>query len=92
MHSPDASPQIAMQDIYRPIKTASPEDQSGVALSDKDKTLYVSDLDQDVNEADLFKIFSEYGNVLSIHVVKDSATKKSLGYAYVNYKEKEDGK
>lgn len=90
--SPDPSHQITVQDIYFPIKSASPEDESGESLSDKDKTLYVSDLDQDVDEADLFKIFSQYGKVLSIHVVKDSATKKSLGYAYVNYQEKEDGK
>lgn len=93
-HSPEASPEIATQDIYRPIsKSSNSEDPSNAnfSLSDKDKTLYVSELDQSVNEADLFKIFSLYGNVLSIRVVKDPVSKESLGYAYVNYNEKEGG-
>lgn len=86
------SPEITTPDIYRPTKSANSRDSANFSLSDKDKTLYVSELDPAVNEADLFKIFNSYGSVLSIRVVKDTVTKNSLGYAYVNYKNKEDGK
>lgn len=95
-HSAEASPEITTQDIYRPISSSTgPEDQSsnsGYFPTDNDRTLYVSELDQSVNEADLFKVFSTYGQISSIRVVKDPFSKRSLGYAYVNYKEKENGK
>lgn len=94
-HSPEASPEITTQSIYRPISKSSnsedPSNSSFSSFSDNDKTLYVSKLDPSVNEADLYKIFSTYGNVLSIRVVKDPVSKLSLGYAYVNYKDEEDG-
>lgn len=90
--SPEASPEISTQDIYRPYsKLPNPDDLANNTLSEKDKTLYVSELDPSVNEADLFEIFSTYGSVLSIRVVKDPNTNISLGYAYVNFKERADG-
>lgn len=85
--SPEGSPEIITQRIYRPMSETS-EDQP-VSYSDNDRTLYVYELEQTVNEADLFKVFSTYGHVLSIRVVKDPVSKLSLGYAYVNFKEQE---
>lgn len=46
--------------------------------------VYVSELDQSVNEADLFQIFSKYGDILSIRVARD-VKRRSIGYAYVNF-------
>eukprot|EP00931_Biecheleriopsis_adriatica_P101034 TRINITY_DN7625_c0_g1_i2.p1 TRINITY_DN7625_c0_g1~~TRINITY_DN7625_c0_g1_i2.p1 ORF type:complete len:580 (-),score=163.38 TRINITY_DN7625_c0_g1_i2:106-1845(-) len=53
-------------------------------------TLYVGDLNADVSEADLHSVFSPHGPVALIHVCRDAASRKSLGYAYVNYYSKSD--
>lgn len=64
----------------------------GPANQFQSTSLYVGDLEINVTDSQLYDLFSQLGQVVSVRVCRDITSRRSLGYAYVNFSNPHDGK
>ena len=49
--------------------------------------IYIGGLNFFMNEGDLAIVFSQYGDIVDIHLCRDKITGKSKGFAFICYEE-----
>lgn len=54
--------------------------------------MYVAGIPRRANEDTLRKVFSRFGTIVSVHVIKDHTSGISRGFAYINFSRHEDAK
>jgi len=54
--------------------------------------VYVAGIPRRANEDTLRKVFSRFGTIVSVHVIKDHTSGISRGFAYINFSRHEDAK
>jgi RNA recognition motif-containing protein len=53
--------------------------------------LYVGKLDYSITETELKELFSPFGEIIDVHLMIDSATDQSRGFAFVSFRSRDYG-
>lgn len=62
----------------------------GIMNQFKPTSLYVGDLDINMTDTQLYELFNQVGQVISVRICRDLSTQRSLGYGFVNYSNPQD--
>ena len=76
-----------IQEFFSPKKQ-----ETGSEESTSDNRLYVGNLNYSAKEEDIRNLFSKYGSLRSVHLIRDRFTRKLKGYAFVEMASEETGK
>nr|XP_025038735.1 cold-inducible RNA-binding protein-like [Pelodiscus sinensis] len=61
-------------------------------MSSDEGKLFIGGLSFDTNEQNLEQLFSPYGDIAEVVVVKDRETQRSRGFGFITYRRPEDAK
>jgi RNA recognition motif-containing protein len=81
--SAKSAARLAQSAGYGRQQAGVPSDVDHAELLGEIKTIYVGNLPYRANESAIKKLFSDYGLVLSVRLVKDRDTGKRKGYGFV---------
>ncbi|KAK3239570.1 hypothetical protein CYMTET_50507 [Cymbomonas tetramitiformis] len=71
----------------REIASGASESASWHSKFNKSAYIYVGGLPYDLTEGDVLTIFSQYGEIVDVNLVRDMDTGKSRGFAYLAYED-----
>lgn len=54
--------------------------------------IYIGNLNYNIDEDELRKIFGEYGEIVSVKIITDRETGRTKGFAFVEMQDEEDAK